>query len=134
MRQESLVQPDNITAGCPGKPKSLIALELEDFIFCREGTSYTADHIRERVIRPAMMAAGIEIVKHESGIHVLRHSAGTILYEMTRDIELVKRFLRQSRISTTSDIYVHADSSIAAEAIDAMAQVYFGVKEVEGVQ
>lgn len=103
-----------------------------DFVFSRSrGKPFTSDFIREQILRPAMVAAGIPIVKRESGAHVLRHSAATILYELTRDIELVKRFLRHSRISTTSDIYVHASDLVAAEAVDAMAGVYF---QVEGVQ
>jgi hypothetical protein len=53
---------------------------------------------------------------------------------MTRDIELVKRFLRHTRIGTTSDIYVHPSDTVALEAVDVMANVYFEVKEVEGVQ
>jgi integrase len=90
--------------------------------------------VREQVLYPALKAAGIEIRARESGVHALRHSAGTILYEMKRDIELVKRFLRHTRIGTTSDIYVHPSDTAAIEAVDAMASVYFEVKDVEGVQ
>ena len=107
----------------------------EDFIFCRgDGRPFDSDHVREVVLYPALRAAEIKIVPRESGVHALRHSAGTILYEMTRDIELVKRFLRHTRIGTTSDIYVHPREAIAIEAVNAMASVYFRVKEVEGVQ
>ena len=73
----------------------------------------------------------IEIVPRESGVHALRHSVGTILYEHTRDIELVKRFMRHTRIGTKSDIYVHPNEAIALEAVEAMSRVYF---EVKGVQ
>lgn len=107
----------------------------EHFIFCRpDGRPFDSDQVREQGLYPALRAAGIEMVKWESGVHALRHSAGTILYEMTRDIELVKRFLRHTRIGTTSDIYVHPSDMIALEAVEAMASVYFGVREVEGVQ
>ena len=53
----------------------------------------------------------------------LGHSAGTILYEMTRDLELVKRFLRHTRIGTTSDIYVHPSETVAIEAVNGMTSV-----------
>jgi integrase len=107
----------------------------EDFIFCRDdGRPFDSDHVRAQVLYPALKAAGITIVPRESGVHALRHSAGTILYEMTRDIELVKRFLRHSRIGTTSDIYVHPSDTVALEAVEAMAGVYFEVNQVEGVQ
>ena len=53
---------------------------------------------------------------------------------MTRDIEMVKRFLRHSRISTTSDIYVHRAPIVSAEATQTMANVFLGISEVDGVQ
>ena len=107
----------------------------EDFIFCRDdGRPFDSDHVRAQVLYPALKAAGIPIVPRESGVQALRHSAGTILYEMTRDLEVVKRILRHSRIGTTSDIYVHPSDAVSLEAVDAMANVYFKVKEVGGVQ
>lgn len=54
----------------------------EDFIFPRpDGRPLDPEHVRKRVLYPAMRAAGIEIVSRESGLHALRHSAGTILYQ-----------------------------------------------------
>ena len=111
----------------------------DDFIFSRQdGKPLDPDHIRERVLYPAMRNAEIEIVPRESGLHALRHSAGTILYQQTRDLELVKRYLRHTRIGTTSDIYVHPDDNVAVEAVETMKQVYFGpeipVTEMEGIQ
>jgi integrase len=78
-----------------------------------------------------MDAAGIERITRGDGLQALRHSAGTILYLMTRDLEKVKTFLRHTRINTTSDIYVHPGLMLSAEAVEAMASVYF---EAEGVQ
>jgi hypothetical protein len=54
-------------------------------------------------------------------------------YEITRDIGLVKRFLRHSRISATSDIYVHT-LGLTNEATEAMANVFLAVEEAKGVQ
>jgi integrase len=103
----------------------------DDFVFCRpDGRPLDSDHVRRVILYPALKAAGIPIVARESGVHALRHSAGSILWEMTRDLEMVKRFMRHTRISTTSDIYVHPSEAVALEAVDAMASVYF----VEGVQ
>lgn len=56
------------------------------------------------------------------------------MYLMTRDLEQVKRFLRHSRIGTTSDVYLHdPEEAATSEAIEAMAKVYFEVQEVEVV-
>jgi len=107
----------------------------EHLIFCREdGRPLDPDRLRREVLYPALEKAGIERQPRETGFHALRHAAGSILYEMTRDLEMVKRFLRHSRIGTTSDIYLHPAPVVAAEATEAMASVFLGVSEVEGVQ
>ena len=54
---------------------------------------------------------------------VFRHSAGTITYAATRDLKVAQEHLVHSRISTTSDIYVHLDSEIAEEATEALASL-----------
>jgi hypothetical protein len=60
-----------------------------DFIFARsDGRPVNPDHLREQVLYPTMKAAQNATVKHESGIHALRHSAGSIWYEMTRDMSV----------------------------------------------
>lgn len=82
---------------------------------------------------PVLQAAGIKRKARENGFHAFRHAAGSILYEITRDIELVKRFPRHSRISTTSDIYVHP-LGLTNEATEAMANVFLAVEEAKGVQ
>lgn len=41
--------------------------------------------------------------------HELRHTCGTLLYNETRDIYLVSRFLGHSDISITTKIYVHSN-------------------------
>ena len=40
------------------------------------------------------------------GVHNLRHTAGTRLYELTRDLLIVKRHLRHSS-TVTSELYAH---------------------------
>ncbi|HBK68407.1 MAG TPA: hypothetical protein DDZ91_07180 [Firmicutes bacterium] len=55
-------------------------------------------------------------------IHDMRHSAGSLLYELFRDIKLVQLFLGHSTISITADTYVHSNLGMlreAAAAIDA---------------
>lgn len=51
------------------------------------------------------------------GIHNLRHSSGTRLYSLTKDILAVKRHLRHSDI-TSSMIYAHLDDAEFYQAID----------------
>ena len=50
------------------------------------------------------------------GVHNLRHSCGTRLYELTRDLLVVKRHLRHSS-TVTSEIYAHLANADYFEAI-----------------
>ena len=50
------------------------------------------------------------------GIHSLRHSCGTRLYELTRDLLIVKRHLRHSS-TVTSEIYAHLADGDYQEAV-----------------
>jgi integrase len=105
----------------------------EDFIFCRSDGRPLADYLREQVLYPVLQATGIKRKARENGFHAFRHASRSILYEITRDIELVKRFLRHSGISTTSNSYVHP-LELTNEATEAMANVFLGVEEAKGVQ
>jgi integrase len=54
-------------------------------------------------------------------IHDMRHSAGTLLYKLFKDIKLVQLYLGHATISMAADTYVHDDLDMlreAAEAID----------------
>jgi integrase len=39
--------------------------------------------------------------------HLFRHTAGSIVHELTSDLKLSQELLAHSNISTTADIYVH---------------------------
>lgn len=68
-----------------------------------------------------------KIISRESGMHALRHAAGTILYRVTDgNFELVRRFLRHDQDSTTRR-YIHdsGEMGVALKAVEAMSQVYF---------
>jgi integrase len=89
----------------------------DDFVFARrDGSPYERDWVRESVLYPALDAAGIERKPRQHGYHLFRHTCGSILYALTGDIRLAKGALANSRISTTSDIYVHTDEVPASVA------------------
>jgi integrase len=82
----------------------------DDFIFARrDGSPYDRDWLRTSALYPALDAAEIERKPRQHGFHLFRHTCGSILYALTGDIRLAKDALAHSRISTTSDIYVHTD-------------------------
>jgi integrase len=81
-----------------------------DFVFARrDGSPYDRDWLRGSVLYPALDAVGIERRPRQHGFHLFRHTCGSIVYALTGDIRLAKDALTHSRISTTSDIYVHTD-------------------------
>lgn len=58
------------------------------FIFTRpDGKPLDSDRLRRLVLYPALDEAGIERRSRENGLHALRHTAGSLLYLMTRDLE-----------------------------------------------
>jgi len=105
-----------------------------DFVFCRnDGSPCDPDHLRERVLYPAIEAAGIARVDRSHGFHLFRHSAGSIVHSLTRDLKAAQELLGHSRISTTSDIYVHLDERAAEEATEALAKAIIpGMASVQG--
>jgi integrase len=88
----------------------------DDFMFAREdGTPYDADHLRRVVLYPAMDRCGISREKRSHGFHVFRHAAGSIVHAQTGALKLAQELLGHSRISTTSDIYIHRPENVAAK-------------------
>jgi len=73
------------------------------------------DHFNERELEVFYNAEGIPLDKRLSA-HELRHTCGTMLYQSTRDIYHVSRFLGHSDVSITARVYVH--DAITDEAVD----------------
>lgn len=53
--------------------------------------------------------------------HMLRHWVGTKLYEDTRDIVLVQKYLRHKNLETTAAYYVHTSEEDTVSAIERLA-------------
>jgi integrase len=98
----------------------------DDFVFCRsDARPYDPQWLLENVWYPALKKIGVEPGKRTHGFHLLRHTAATILAEVTQDRQLVKDFLRHTQMSTTEG-YVHEG---AAEGSEALAKEIFGRDE-----
>jgi integrase len=95
----------------------------EGFIFCRaDGRPYDPDVIRESVLYPAMNRAGIERQERRHGFHIFWHTAGSIVHAATGNLKLIQELLGYSRISTTSDIYVHVPETMTGQATAIMVK------------
>lgn len=107
----------------------------DDFMFARiDGTPYDADHLRRVVLYPAMDRCSISREKWSHGFHVFRHTAGSIVHAQTGDLKLAQELLGHSRISTTSDIYIHVPENVAARATEILAREITGALGSEKVQ
>ena len=59
----------------------------------------------------------VDFERRRLTIHSLRHSAGTRLYEATRDIQVIARHLRHAQVQTAS-IYAHLADKDYHAAVD----------------
>ncbi len=98
----------------------------DDFVFARDdGSPFSQQHVRDYVLSPALLRAGIQPVKGQRGFHLFRHSVASIVYGATKDLKLDQELLGHSTINTTGNIYTHTDSS-AREATALLAQEIVG--------
>jgi integrase len=93
---------------------------LDDFIFCRpDGSPHNPATLRNH-LRVAMMLV-VDWQPRKFGFHIFRHSAGTLVYNQSRDLKLVQGTLGHSNIQTTANIYIHQSEAVRAEAGEYLA-------------
>lgn len=63
--------------------------------------------------------------------HELRHTCGTLLYERTRDIYAVSKYLGHASVAITSKIYVHNNVDLLRSVIDKPQEVRQSVDTFE---
>lgn len=64
-------------------------------------------------------------------IHDMRHSAGTLLYKLFKDIKLVQLYLGHATISMAADTYVHEDLDMLREAANKIDEALTDKKKLE---
>jgi integrase len=88
----------------------------DDFIFCDAiGQPINALNFLSNVLYPQMDRLGIQRATRTHGFHILRHTAATVLHELTGNIETAQKALGHARRSTTEDYYDHAEPVVVAE-------------------
>jgi integrase len=93
-----------------------------DFVFCnREGKAADPDVIRQSVLYPAVDRAGVERLPRQSGFHAFRHAGSSIINELTGDLKLAQIQLGHKRITTTANIYTHANDRLIERAGEVLA-------------
>jgi len=74
------------------------------WIFEGERGQHLSERGARRIFRHWARRAGLD---PRTSMHALRHTAGSLLYEKTKDVLVVRDFLRHSNVTTT-DRYLHA--------------------------
>jgi integrase len=95
-------------------PDMLVALLLEEknkatneYVATANGLHITPDHFSEHQLK--VFYNGIDVpLDMRLTAHELRHTCGTLLYEETKDIYYVSKFLGHSDIGITTKTYVHS--------------------------
>lgn len=87
--------------------------DYDGFIVHNEEGERIERRVLERRFERILEGAKIEA----KGIHCLRHTYGTQLYEQTQDMQLVSHQLRHSDPAFTSRTYVHKSNERAADQI-----------------
>ena len=82
--------------------------EQDEYIASINGRHITPDHFNERQLEVFYNSLRVPKAQRLSA-HELRHTCGTLLYEETKDIYFVSRFLGHSDISITTKTYVHSE-------------------------
>ena len=54
-------------------------------------------------------------------VHDMRHTYGTLLHTGGTDLKVISEMMRHRKVSTTGDIYVHADTALQREAVERLA-------------
>ena len=97
--------------------------QADDFVFCKaDGAPCDSGFLRRKVLYPALDEAGIIRSPRTHGFHLFRHSAGSIVHAVTRDLKQAQELLGHAQLSTTSDIYVHLDEKVGEEATEILAR------------
>ncbi len=79
-----------------------------DLFFCspqnskKEANASSVSHKMKELLRYA------GIMKDKEGIHILRHTYGTLLYSKVRDLALVQDMMRHEDPANNKSIYSHS--------------------------
>jgi len=82
----------------------------DDWIFASRQnfgkTPMWPDSLRRKILQPAARRAGIA---KRIGWHTFRHTYSSLLARTGNDVRVVQELMRHSKVSTTMEVYTHAD-------------------------
>lgn len=93
-----------------------------DYLFCSSsGRPLNPDMLRE-ALQAALRSLGIKFERPRAdGMHLLRHTSGSLVYRRTADVKVTQEWLGHSSSKITMDVYTH----LMKDAQKRAAQVVF---------
>ena len=98
-------------------PESVGKYDISGYVVTLGGRHITPDHFGDRQLAAFYAYHNIPLDLRLSP-HELRHTCGTLLYQNTKDIYFVSRFLGHSDIGITTKTYVHSEMQQESVHID----------------
>lgn len=98
-------------------PKSVGIYNTVGFIATMNGRHITPDHFGDRQLEAFYNYHKIP-QNSKLSPHELRHTCGTLLYQSTKDVYFVSRYLGHSDIGITTKTYVHSEMQDTAVHVD----------------
>jgi integrase len=100
--------------------------EADSYVFSNgAGGPLNPSELRKRVLYPAMAKAGITRTARAFGFHILRHSAGTVMSDVTGNLKTTSSFLGHSSTAITGDVYLHTTTDVEVSAMEKLESAMF---------
>jgi integrase len=98
-----------------------------DYVFCSSsGRPANPDQLREALQKVLRDKLGIHLGPREDGLHLLRHSSGSVVYRTTGgDLKATQEWLGHSSSRITADVYVHMRKDSQQKVAQALGKAVF---------
>ena len=107
-KSKNSVRRLNVPEDLLSRLRSVKEEDREEYLAMKDGKHITPAHFGDVILRPFYEHEGVPANERLSA-HELRHTCGTLMYEQTKDIYHVSRFLGHSDINITTKTYVHSE-------------------------
>lgn len=108
------------------------ALASDDYVFTApEGGLLRRDHLHKRILKPAVIAAGL---RDNLRMHELRHTCASLLIQFGAHPKLIQEWLGHKSITVTMDVYGHLFPSLSDSMAERLDQVFMRAGEEADVR
>lgn len=105
-------------------------LQPTDYVFASSsGRPANPDQLREALQKVLRNKLGIQLAALEDGLHLLRHTSGSLLFRATGNVKEAQAWLGHSSARITMDTYVH----LIGDTQKATADAVFARPTIEAV-